>query len=109
MPSAEHGFERGVARIVEAVVVAAIYSAFVEAGFVPKIYFTLFNMASIVALVFLIDKSRYWSFGYLAGWILGIIISLNALLQTEFLGWFDLLIYGATMVGAVYLRVKIHS
>jgi len=72
---------------VEAVIVAALFSGSVETDIIPKLYFTLFNMVSIVSLVFLVDKSRYWPFIYLAGWILGIIISLDALIQTGFLGW----------------------
>ncbi|WP_396613983.1 hypothetical protein ACH9L7_19810 (plasmid) [Haloferax sp. S1W] len=94
--------------VVEALVVAAMFSAIIESGLVPKFHFTLVNVISIIGLVFLIDKSRYWSFGYLAGWILGLFFSLGTLIQTEFLGVFDLLVYGATAFGAVYLRAKIH-
>lgn len=95
--------------VVEAVIVAVMVKAFVETALVPKFYFTLFNIVSIVGLVFLIDKSRYWSFGYLGGWLLGLFLSLGTLVQTEFLGVFDLLLYGFTALAAIYLRVKIHA
>lgn len=108
MPKIEHGFQRSVGMILEVVVVAAMFSALVKLGLVPKFYFTLFNIISIIGLVFLIDKSRYWSFGYLAGWILGMFFSMRTLLQTKFLGFFDLILYCATAIGAIYLRFKIH-
>ncbi|UWG50151.1 hypothetical protein AArcCO_0833 [Halalkaliarchaeum sp. AArc-CO] len=107
MPRFEHGIERGVGMVIEAIIVAILFSAFVEAGLIPRLYFILFNMASIVGLVFLIDKSRYWSYGYLLGWVFGIVLTAGTLIQTELFGWFDLLLYGATASAAVYLRLKI--
>jgi len=101
--------ERAFGMVVEAGVVALVFSSFVEQGLLPHSLFVLYNVASIVGLVFLIDKSRYWSFGYLFGWVAGIFMSLGTLVQTDLLGLLDLLIYSGTTVAAVYLRVKIHS
>lgn len=109
MPGADHGFERGIGMIVEAVVVAAIWVSVIEAGLIPRWMFVLFNIASIVGLVFLIDKTRYWSFEYLIGWLAGLFIGLDVLIQTEFLGLLDLLVYGGVAAGAIWLRVKIHT
>jgi len=109
MPGPEHGFERGLGMIIEAVVIAAIWASFIETGLVPRWIFVLFNIASIVGLVFFIDKTRYWSFGYLIGWIGGLLLGLDVLIQTEVLGLLDLLIYGGVLVGAIWIRVKIHG
>lgn len=107
MPRFEHGVERAVGMVVEAIVVAVLFSAFIEAGLIPKIYFTLFNLVSIVGLILLIEKAKYWGFGYLAGWILGLVFSLSTLIQTEFLGLFDLLLYGAVAAGTIYVKIKV--
>lgn len=109
MPGADYGLERGVAMVLEAGVVAVIFSELVNQGLIPYSWFILFNVVSIAGLVLLVDGSRYWSFGYLFGWVGGIMLSLSTLAQTELIGFFDLVVYGATAVAAVYLRVKIHS
>jgi hypothetical protein len=103
------GLERGFGMVLEAAVVAAVFSAFVESGLIPKWVFVLFNIVSIVSLVFLIDKSRYWSFGYLGGYVFGVVFSLSTLMGTDFLGVLDLLLYLGVAFGAVYLRVRIHA
>lgn len=69
MPGFEHGVERAFEMVIETLVVAALFTAFIKSGIIPKWVFVLFNLVSIIGLVFLIDKIRYWSFGYLAGWI----------------------------------------
>ncbi|WP_159903642.1 hypothetical protein [Salinirussus salinus] len=109
MPKFPDGLERGFGMIIEAVIVAAIFSAFIESGLIPKWVFVAFNIVSIVALVFLIDKSRYWSFGYLAGYVIGVVFSLSTLMSTEFLGILDVILYLGVAFGAVYLRVRIHT
>jgi len=56
-----------------------------------------------------VDASRFWSFGYLGGVVVGIFIALPALNQTEFIGPLDWVVYGGIAIGAVALRIKIHS
>ena len=107
MPDPGDGFGRAVGMVIEAIVVAVLFSTFVEAGLIPKIYFTLFNLISIVGLVLLIEKAKYWAFGYLAGWIFGLVFSLGTLIQTEFIGLFDLLLYGSVAAGAIYVKIKV--
>ena len=107
MPDSGDGFERAFGMVIEAIVVAVLFSAFVEAGLIPKIYFTLFNLISIVGLILLIEKAKYWGFGYLAGWILGLVFSLGTLIQTEFIGLFDLFLYGAVAAGTIYVKIKV--
>lgn len=101
--------ERGLGMVIEAVIVAALWAAFIQGGLLPRWLFVFFNVFSIIGLVFLIDKTRYWSFGYLAGWVVGLLISLDVLIQTGFLSLFDFILYGPVAGGAIWLRVRIHT
>lgn len=107
MPRFEDGFGRAVGMVVEAIVVVALFTSFIEAGLIPKFYFTLFNIASIIGLILLIEKAKYWGFGYLAGWLIGIMFSISTLLETEFLGLFDLILYGVVAAGTIYIKIKV--
>jgi len=113
MPGIDRGFERGLSVVVETLVTAIILGKLVpklvEVGLLPKYVFSLFMMASIFGAVMIIDKSKYWSFGYLAGVCLGIPFGLGAFLQTGFLGAADYLLLILTLVGAVALKVEIHT
>ncbi|MFC7325454.1 hypothetical protein ACFQMF_12775 [Halorubrum rutilum] len=113
MPGVDHGFERGLSVVVEAVVTAIILGklvpVLVEAGLLPKYVFSLFMMASIFGAVMMIGNAKYWSFGYLAGVCLGIPFGLGAFLQTGFLGASDYLLLLLTLAGAIALKAKIHT
>lgn len=112
MPGIEHGYQRGISMVVKAIVIAVLIGelvpALVEAGLLPKGLFSGFVILSIIGVVATIDQSRYWSFGYLAGFCIGIPLALGAFLQTGFLGFFDLLLYGGVALGVLALRVSIH-
>jgi hypothetical protein len=56
-----------------------------------------------------VDASRYWSFSYLVGFAIGIFLALPILTRTEFIGPIDWLLYDGTALGAMALRIKIHS
>lgn len=113
MPGVEHGYERGVSMVVGAVVIAVLTGAVVprvvEAGLLPRGLFSGIIVLSIIGIVMTVDASRYWSFGYLAGFVIGIFFALPTLAQTDFIGLFDWILYGGAAVGAVALRIKIHS
>lgn len=113
MPGVEHGLDRGVSMVVSALVgavlIGEVVPRLVETGLLPRGLFTGFIVISIVSIVITIDASRYWSFGYLAGFVIGVFLALPMLSQTDFIGFTDWILYGAAAVGAVALRVKIHS
>ena len=113
MPGIEHGYERGVKTVVGALIVGVLVGravpVLVEYGLLPAGLFKGLVVLSIVSVVMTIDASRYWSFGYLAGFVIGIFFALPILSQTEFIGLTDWLLYGGAAVAAVFLRVKIHS
>lgn len=113
MPGADHGLNRGVSIVIETVIIALLIGklvpAFVEAGLLPRGLFWWIIPASIVSVVMTIDDSRYWSYCYLAGVVIGIFIALPIFLEAGLLGPLNLLIYGGLAVGTIALRVKIHS
>ena len=60
----------------------------------------LFDVVSILAIILLIDKIRFWSIGYLFGWILGVILFYMILSPLE------LLLYGIVFIVALGLKFK---
>lgn len=113
MPGLGHGWERGIKMVVGAVIGAVILGEIipliVDQGLIPSWLFWLVFPASISSAILIVDASRYWSFGYLAGVVLGIFFALPIFLDAGLLGPLDLLIYGGVAVGSVALRVKIHN
>ena len=113
MPGLDHGIQRGVDAVVGAlvfgVISGALVPALVDAGLLPAGLFQGFVVLSIFGTVMTVDASRYWSFAYLAGFVIGVFLTLPILSQTEFIGPLDWFLYGGTAVAAVALRVKIHS
>lgn len=113
MPGIEHGIERGIGVVVEAVVVAVILGEvvprLVEAGLLPPGLFSGIVVLSIVGIILTVDASRYCSYGYLAGFVIGAFWALPVLSQTEFLGITHWILYGGAAVGAIILRIKIHN
>lgn len=113
MPGLGHGYERGVSMVVGALIVAILIGEvvprLVEAGLLPPGLFSGIIVISIISIVMTIDASRYWSFGYLAGFVIGVFLALPMLSQTDFIGLTDWILYGGAAVGAVALRIKIHS
>lgn len=113
MPNSGHGLERGFGIIVETAVVAIIIGEvvplLVEQDLLPRGLFWWVIPISIVSVVMTIDASRYWSWGYLGGVVIGIFIALPIFLEAGLLSTLDLVIYGALALGAIALRVKIHS
>jgi len=113
MPGFEHGFQRGVNAVVTALIVGVIVGLLaprlVEAGLLPPGLFSGLIVLSIFTAIMTVDASRYWPYAYLGGFVIGVFLALPVLSQTEFIGLTDWLLYGGTAVGAVALRLKIHS
>jgi hypothetical protein len=109
----EHGWQRGIGIVVESVVAAVFLGALtplmVDLGYFPRGLVTLIFMAGIASAILTVKASKFWSWGYLAGVTLGILVALRIFLETEFLGAVDIILCGGTAVGAVLLRVHIHT
>jgi hypothetical protein len=113
VPGLEHGYERAVSTVVGALIIAVfigeVVPRLVEAGLIPPGLFSGVIILSIIGIVMTVDASRYWSFGYLAGFVIGVFLALPMLSQTDFIGLIDWVLYGGAAVGTVALRLKIHS
>ena len=66
------GFKRAVSEGVVGFVMALVIRN-LALSFGPYWVIFLFNILSIVSTVSLIDKMPFWSFSYLAGWLIGLI------------------------------------
>lgn len=113
MPGIEHGYNRGISMVVGALLVAVLIGEvvprLVEAGLLPRGLFSGIIVVSIVSIVITVDGSRYWSFSYLTGFVIGVFLALLMLSQTDFISLTNWILYGGAALGAVALRIKIHS
>lgn len=94
---------------VVAIIIGEVVPLLVEQGLLPCGLFWWIIPVSIVSVVMTIDASRYWSWGYLGGVVIGIFIALPVFLDAGLLSLLDLLIYGGLAIGAIALRVRIHG
>ncbi len=96
MPGLKHGFERAATGIIMGFVTNMIFKELMKViGF--SSFLLLISFLSIVAIVELANKMKYWSLYYLFGWLIGII------LFGFLLAWWELLLYfGVAM--AIMLR-----
>lgn len=76
---------------------------------IPPWVFPAVTVAVILSMGLTLKASKYWSYAYLGGFIVGVGLTLLVLLQTRFLGLRALVLYGGAAVAAVALRVKIHA
>jgi len=82
MPNLESGFKRAITEVVTGVIVVVIIDAvvnFYKVGWIT----ILFNVLSIILIIFLIDKIKYWSIGYLIGWLFGLALISSLLTPWE--------------------------
>lgn len=112
MPGFRHGAKRGILLILSAFLVAVgvsyVLPRVVSMDTIPAWVFPAVGVAVILSMGLTLKASKYWSYGYLGGFIVGIGLTLLVLLQTRFLGLRALALYGGAAVVAVALRVKIH-
>lgn len=109
----DHGIKRGFGMVVQAavvgVIIAEVVPMLVEQGILPRGLFWWVIPLSIISAISTIDISRWWSFGYLGGVVLGIFFGLPIFMDAGLLSPLDVLVYTGIAVGAVALRVHIHT
>lgn len=113
MPKFEHGWQRGLGIIVQGLIIAIflteIVPMFVKQGWLPQEMFWWVVPFSTVSAVMTVDASRFWSFGYLGGVVLGIFFGIPIFIESGLLSTLDIIIYTGIAIGAIGLRVKIHT
>ena len=102
MPTPEHGFRRAFAEIIFGAMIALVGRLLLQSLEIDYLII-LFDLASIVAIIELMDKMTYWSLSYLFGWLIGLIISFSVVYN--FLSWWEIILY--TLVTIVTLIQKI--
>lgn len=112
MPGFKHGAKRGVVLVLVGFLIAVIAGTVApylrETGLVPWWVFPLTGVVAVVSLTLTVKVSKYWTYRYLGGFVIGIAVTLPFLLQTAFLNLREILLYGGLAVAVVLLRAKIH-
>lgn len=112
MPGIRHGAKRGAVLVLGGFLLAIVGSLLApvarESGLVPWWVLPLVGVGAVVSLGLTVKISKYWSYRYLGGFVLGIAITLPLVLQTAFLGLREVVLYGGAALAAVFLRAKLH-
>jgi len=102
MPTYEHGIKRAFAEIIFGAMIALVVRLLLQSLGIDYLII-LFDLASIVAIIELLDKMTYWSISYLFGWLIGLIISFSVV--HNFLSWWGIILY--TLITIVTLIQKV--
>jgi hypothetical protein len=112
MPGFKHGVKRGVILVLVGFLLAVIAGTTAPylrpTDVVPWWVFPLTGVVAVVSLSLTVKVSKYWSYRYLGGFVVGIAVTLPFLLQTSFLSLRELLLYGGVAIATILLRAKIH-
>lgn len=102
MPTSEHGFRRAFAEIIFGAMTALIVRLLLQSLGIDYLII-LFDLASIVATIELMDKMTYWSLSYLFGWSIGLIISFSVVYN--FLSWWEIILYALVTIATLTQKV----
>ncbi len=94
----DYGFKRAVSEIVGGFTISLVVRAFAY-SFGLQWMPVLFNIFSILMTVGLLDVMPFWSFSYLAGWLIGLIC-----IGPIFLGLLELILYLSVTLLVLYQK-----
>ena len=100
MPGFIHGLRRCFEIVIMGFVLALIIRTLLEVTGNHNLII-LFDLLSILAIILLSTKIKYWSLAYLAGWIFGFIIFSIILTPWE------IALYLVVAIPLLYLKIKI--
>lgn len=113
MPGFRHGAKRGVLLVLVGFLIAVIGGTVApyirDTGLLPWWAFPLTAVVAVFSMAFTVKVSKYWSYRYLGGFVIAIVVTLPFLLQTAFLSLRQVVLYGGVALAAVLFRAKIHS
>jgi hypothetical protein len=95
MPRFEQGYKKSVETILSGIIIAAVIRSFL-AVYNIEYLIILFDIISIISILFLFEKMKYWGIGYTIGWIIGILLFVSILSIWEVILY--LIIFVVTLV-----------
>jgi hypothetical protein len=99
MPGFPEGLKRGFETIIMGLILAIMIRAIlVHFGYEELVI--LFNVLSIIAIIFLFDKMTYWSIFYTVGWLVG--FALIAAILTPL----EIILYAAVAIIVLVIKIK---
>lgn len=99
MPGFQHGLDRAIKVFLGGFVIAVIIRS-ILGSYDLHYLVIIFDILSIMAIVFLFDKMKYWSFSYLIGWVLGLIIFFSIL------SLWEIILYVVIFVIVFFIKFK---
>ena len=100
MPGAKHGFAAAVSSSILGFVIGVLVNSLSKSLPGMAVIKAVFNVLSIVSLVELAERAKYWGITYTLGYLFGI-----ALVGRIFSSWWEVLL--STILLFVYLTLKI--
>jgi hypothetical protein len=99
LPGFEYGFKRAFTEIIIGFVIVLTVQAILQ-SFKLDLLIVLFDVFSIVAIIFLIDKMTYWSLAYLIGWLFGFV------LFSFVLTWWEIVLYAIVTIFVLFFKIR---
>ena len=97
MPSFQYGVKRGINAIMLSIILLVSIRVILGAYNLEYLVI-LFDVVSILLIILLIDKMKYWSIGYSFGWIIGVLMFYTILTPLE------ILLYCVVFIVAISLK-----
>ena len=82
LPNIGHGFWRAFETIITGILIVALVRGLLGA-YNLEFLVILFDIISIIALVLLYERMKYWGVGYSIGWIIGLLLFISILSPLE--------------------------
>lgn len=84
MPGAEEGFKAAIVGILSGLILSILFNEVLRnLGFWGFIIAVLYNFASIISSIELIEDMACWSITYLIGWLIGLLLVLSLMEPLE--------------------------
>ncbi len=98
-----YGIKKSTSEVITGVVATSVYGVLANMGLIPYEIVLVFNVLSILGVIFLIEKAPFWSLTYLIGWVIGIIF----MISVGLLSWVDITIYIAVSIVSIMIKLGV--
>ena len=97
----EYGVKRGFNEAIGGFILSVFITVFSRMPFFEE-YKLAFDLINIASLIVLLSNMSHWSYGYLLGWLISIII----LIQTGLMDAWEVLLYILVPIVVIIIRLK---